>query len=408
MNKVLLVGDTHPEMIAIANRLAIESVNYHIVLPTYFTFSESSLITRLRFVRSKYHPWLLKRTLNSRITKDSLKRTCASLELISWILKNRGFHKLSWKFLRYYHFFRRRKIPGLISSIQPNLIVTYDTMILPRNLKQEIIVICPMSHPASVKRDLGLARDKFPNWPEMDDEAPLGDNETALSAKRILVLSEFAKQSYIDQGFQASEIDVLHIGPINGNRASTYEPNYISGNKLHILFLGRMTRIKGIEAIMQVSKLLDPCDFRISLVGQCSPDIARYIRENSNSTILQLIPNPKPDDIEVYFREAHIFVLPSFNEGFNIASLEAMTFGLIPILSHKSGVSEILKGTKFENLTIEPGDVEQLYSKLLFLKEQTPIAISQFQELSFEISQKYSFDKFASEFFRIFIKDMAS
>ena len=408
MNRVLLIGDTHPEMIAIANKLAMEGIHYQIILPTYFTFAEAEFLTRFRIINSKYRPWLIKRTLNPRIAKENLIRTYALLEFFSWILRNKGFHNLSWHFLRFYLYCNRRKITSIITSAEPNLIVSYDTMIFPKTLKQDLVVICPMSHPASVQTHLSLAKNKFPNWPEMEDEAPLGNNDTALAAKKIVVFSAFAKQSYIDQGFRESQIEIIHIGAINGNRSPLCKPEYNSSKKLHLLYLGRMTRIKGIDAIMQVSELLNPEDFKISLVGQCSPNIAKYIRGNSNNSILELASNPTSHEVEHYFRQADIFVLPSFSEGFSIASLEAMSFGLIPILSTSTGVSEILKNTKLESLIIEPGNVEQLLNRLLLLNQKSSTSISELKELSIDLSQKCSFDNFANEFYRLLIRDFAS
>lgn len=408
MNRVLLIGDTHPEMIAIANKLAMEGVHYQIILPTYFTFAEAEFLTRFRIINSKYHPWLIKRTLNPRIAKENLIRTYALLEFFSWILRNKGFHNLSWYFFEFYSYCRRRKITSIIASAKSNLIVSYDSMIFPKTLKQDLVVICPMAHPAKVQKQLSIAKNKFPNWPEMLDEAPAGNNDTALTAKKIVVLSAFAKQSYIDQGFRESQIEIINIGPINGNRSPSYKPEYNSSKKLHLLYLGRMTRVKGIDAIMQVSELLNPEDFKISLVGQCSPNIVKYIKGNSNNSILELVSDPTPHEVEHYFRQADIFVLPSFCEGFSVASLEAMSFGLIPILSTNTGACEILKNTKLESLIIEPGNVEQILNRLLLLNQKSPTIISELKELSIDLSQKYSFDNFANDFYRLLIRDFTS
>jgi glycosyltransferase involved in cell wall biosynthesis len=159
-----------------------------------------------------------------------------------------------------------------------------------------------------------------------------------------------------------------------------------------------MTRIKGVEALMQVSHLLDPNDISIQLVGQSSPKVADYIINNSNREVLALHINPTPSEVSSFYRKCQIFVLPSFNEGFSIASLEAMSHGLIPILSTNTGVSEILLGTPLADFIIDPGNVSQLRANLLSILELEKSDFDTLQDSAIEISKKYTFHNFATEF----------
>jgi glycosyltransferase involved in cell wall biosynthesis len=403
--RVLLIGDTHPEMIAIAKKLAQKGFDFKIVLPTYFTFPESVIINRIGFGITSLKPWLQKRTLDSSISSKTILRPFAFLETLTWLFKKLGYYRISWKFAQQYNRRITKKIPRLIELFHPDIVVSYDTIKFPRSEEYKHIVICPMSHPAAVERSLIQSKVLFPNWPEMEDEKPLGVNDTAFFADRIVLLSQFAKDTYAAEGYEKSKLEVIHIGPINKNENPQPLIDYRS-SVLRILFLGRMTRVKGVEALARLSHLLNPMDFQISLVGQCSPVIATYIREISNAKVLTLIDNPQPSDISKYFAESDIFALPSFNEGFNISSLEAMSYGLIPILSKNSGVSEILRNTELSDFIINPGSIQDLEKRLKYLSNMHHDEFIRLANVSFDLSKKFSFDRFAEDFVSVLTKEL--
>jgi hypothetical protein len=101
--KVLLIGDTHPEMIAIAKNLALNSIDFKIVLPTYFTVRESRILSNLGVRILGLGAWLQKRTLDSHINSDSIIRKYAFMETSTWLFKRMGYHRLSWKLADMYN-----------------------------------------------------------------------------------------------------------------------------------------------------------------------------------------------------------------------------------------------------------------------------------------------------------------
>ena len=58
--------------------------------------------------------------------------------------------------------------------------------------------------------------------------------------------------------------------------------------------------------------------------------------------------------------KASIFVLPSYVEGFSIARVEALAYGL-PIITTATGGSEIVRGV---GLIVKPGDINELAEAL--------------------------------------------
>jgi glycosyltransferase involved in cell wall biosynthesis len=75
-----------------------------------------------------------------------------------------------------------------------------------------------------------------------------------------------------------------------------------------------------------------------------------------------------PDDREVRtaFREAHIFALPSLQEGFGIVFLEAMAAGL-PVVAVRAGAAPEVISEEETGLLVPPGDSGALANTLLRL-----------------------------------------
>ena len=313
MTKVLLIGDTHPEMISIATELSSKEIPFKIVLPTYFTVKEAKYLFSAGVKFTKLRIWLAKRVLNVVIDKKFLIRKYAYLEFLTWYTKRLGLDSISWKFSQIYKLLLAKKIIKIIHELKPEIVVSYDTIKTPTPDGFKHIVICPMTHPDSVAASLSQSKKLFPNWPEMEDEKPMGLGNTAQLATSIVVLSNFAKATYVAQGFAPQTIEVLHIGPVNGSDYAPRKNAKKQHEKYKVLFLGRMTRIKGIEALMEASHILDCEKFSISLAGQCAPDIESYIVQQSNKKVLTLHANPEPNQIRDFYRNSNIFVLPSFN-----------------------------------------------------------------------------------------------
>ena len=63
------------------------------------------------------------------------------------------------------------------------------------------------------------------------------------------------------------------------------------------------------------------------------------------------------------FREAEVFVLPSYTEGFSLALLEAMSCGLAVVATRVGGTPDIIVESE-QGLLVEPGDEDALAGAL--------------------------------------------
>ncbi|MGI8960845.1 MAG: glycosyltransferase [Bryobacteraceae bacterium] len=136
---------------------------------------------------------------------------------------------------------------------------------------------------------------------------------------------------------------------------------------LRLVFLGRLHRDKGVYDLPRIDKLLREAGVELcwSVIGdgperlalqQAWPENSRvhYSRPATNEGVLQLCA------------EGDVFVFPTRFEGFPVALLEAMSTGLVPVVSDlPSGIPEVVvAGVGFR---VPVGDSEGFASAILQL-----------------------------------------
>jgi glycosyltransferase involved in cell wall biosynthesis len=392
----ILIGDTHPEMIAVACEYSKKNEAFKILLPFYVTKRESQFLGKFLHKNSKIQVWLKKRTLPEPIRASNVIRPFASLDLSLWLLKKFNLNYEAYRVLRTYKFLVQLFLKIYIPIHSHATTICYDTIKLPKKLKNEIVVICPMTHPNRVSTDLTAAKLDFPSWPDEIGKDVTGIRSTCERADRLVVLSSYAKDSFESEGYATEKIYTIPIGPINGNFDFIDWENKSIQTPLKVLFVGQMSLRKGVPALMQLSYEIQNLA-TLRLVGPASNNLVNFIRDNSNSETLTLIPNPSPIALREEFKRADVFVMPSYNEGFGIACVESMSFGHIPILSSSTGVSEALIGTPLEPFIIRPGSSVDLLSRLHYIKELSEDESQALRSCSVEISKSLSLDNFAKD-----------
>ena len=346
---------------------------------------------------SKQLNWLAKRTLPKEIIRCSLNRPFASLDLFIWVLKRLNLYSSSDKLLRLYKFLLETYLKVFL-RLQPNpVLICYDTIRLPASIRNMVVVICPMTHPGKVTHDLQQAALDYPDWPFFKKSEASGFLSTSARADKLVLLSTYARDSFESAGFDSEKLFVLPIGPINRN-INTFELKTRKiPQMLQVLFVGQVGLRKGVPALLDLSFRVNGIA-KIRLVGPCSKEVAKYINEFSNSQTLTLIPNPTPQILMEEFKKAEIFVLPSYNEGFGIACVEAMSFGQIPIISRNTGVAEVLIDSSLERFLIRPGSAEDILAHLEYIAMLNESDFMALRKESNRISNLLTLEKFSKNF----------
>jgi phosphatidyl-myo-inositol dimannoside synthase len=152
--------------------------------------------------------------------------------------------------------------------------------------------------------------------------------------------------------------------------------------ELKLLSVSRMTTedgYKGIDTLLRSVRLgLDSgLALSVDLVGAGNDtDRLESLARSLNVCDAVRFRGAVPDEeLRRLYREAHVFVLPSKNEGFGIVFLEAMTAGLPCIGANHGGTPEVIKHGE-TGFLIEYGDAEQLVTYLRAIVESPDLYYS--------------------------------
>jgi len=138
-----------------------------------------------------------------------------------------------------------------------------------------------------------------------------------------------------------------------------------------LLNVGTIEPRKNLKLIVQALALL-PADTTLVVIGRPHPAYAEVVKQeierlNLSSRIL-FLKDVSFSDLPAIYQMAHVFVYPSFYEGFGIPILEALYSG-VPVVAATGSCLEEAGGP--ESLYVEPNDHKQLADALnLVLRDQ--------------------------------------
>jgi glycosyltransferase involved in cell wall biosynthesis len=141
---------------------------------------------------------------------------------------------------------------------------------------------------------------------------------------------------------------------------------------LRVLFVGALIPRKQLHTLIAALALLPPRTVRLDVVGSLSTDpsyvsrirndIKRH-RLEQDVTLLGTVTGP---DLENWYAESQVLVVPSSYEGFGIVYLEAMGFGL-PAVAGTAGAAHEIITHGLDGFLVEPGNVQELSQLMLRL-----------------------------------------
>jgi len=179
---------------------------------------------------------------------------------------------------------------------------------------------------------------------------------TALEmADAVIAVSEETKKDILSL-FNVSEerLSVIHNGIDLSEYSASKNPEVLRSlgvdpDRPYVLFVGRITRQKGIIHLVRAIRYLDP-GFQVVLCAGApdTPEIAAEMqqaiasaREHHGDIVWIEKMVSRPEAIVLY-SSASVFVCPSIYEPFGIINLEAMACGTPVVASAVGGIKEVV------------------------------------------------------------------
>jgi glycosyltransferase involved in cell wall biosynthesis len=203
----------------------------------------------------------------------------------------------------------------------------------------------------------------------------------------VFVNSEWTKRAIVKQGVPPEKIAV---------GALAYEPKRIGkprqpckqGRVLRVLWVGGVTLGKGIQYLIEAARSLDPERFHFTIVGAIGISQKGLDLAPKNMIFVGQLPRP---EVEAYYEEADVYVLPTLSDNWPMTQLEAMAHGLPVIITTSAGTA-VEDGR--DGLIVPAGDSDALCQALIRLNCNRD-ELSAMSYAALVKSQDYSLSKYA-------------
>lgn len=181
------------------------------------------------------------------------------------------------------------------------------------------------------------------------------ENHAYNTADGVIAVSQQMKTDVVEAyGINPDKVTVIH----NGIDPEFYKPTFNNDLLLEyginpeipfVLFVGRITRQKGISQLISASNYFDKnCQIVLCAGAPDTPEIAKEtenliadLKATRNGVILisEMLPREK---IKVLYSHARVFACPSLYEPFGIINLEALSCETPVVGSAVGGIPEII------------------------------------------------------------------
>ncbi len=202
----------------------------------------------------------------------------------------------------------------------------------------------------------------------------LRGNRLLRDASCLLAISGEEKEQYRSMGVPEEKIEIVSNGLSLKEffrlpeHSSFKRKQGLKADEIVVLYLGRIEKLKGLDLLLKAFSLTQKIIGNLKLVI-AGPDegYSATLKELASKLGLQkhvLFTGPLygQEKLEAY-RDAAVFVLPSYYEIFGISALEACACGIPVIVSDRCGVADIIKNYAWGYIV--PCETEPLSDKMI-------------------------------------------
>lgn len=222
-----------------------------------------------------------------------------------------------------------------------------------------------------IQREVALLRD--PTVSTMHPQTLRRFQQECQQADLILVLSQVAKQTFIQAGFAPEKLAVVtpFIDP------QRFHPVPKPDRTFRVLYVGTIEPRKGVHYLISAFLQANLANAELLLVGGVSTRaLHRLITDTltNHDCIHQEFWNFSDQEPTQVYGRGSVLVLPSVEDGFGLVALEAMACGLPVIVTSHCGAADLVQDG-VNGFVVPPRDPAAIAEKLTFLAENESVRV---------------------------------
>ncbi len=175
----------------------------------------------------------------------------------------------------------------------------------------------------------------------------------------------------------------------------------LADEQLRVLFVGRQTNWKGVDAMLLALRQTAGVELTIAGSGPARPanvDLARRLGLSNRVTFVDGIDSRKMVDFMAYY---HVLVLPSLYEGLSNTLLEAGLAGLACIASNRGGNPEVIRHGE-TGFLVDPFNIDDIAEALTHVASNEDVRLQWASEHAERVVTRFDMTRAISETIRVF------
>lgn len=202
---------------------------------------------------------------------------------------------------------------------------------------------------------------------------------------KVPLLSSYKRiVEYIPNGVELDGVDAA---------LQTYHPEK-DERQLNLISVSRLERKKGLHYVIDALSRLDAQDYRYRIVGEgpYRGELERRTKLAKQSNV-EFLGRVEDDALVRYYALSDVFVQPSEYESHSISLIEAMAYGLVPIVTRVGGNVHVIDDHHNGMLLKHPVSVDELTDRLVKLRENRNMLKTVSLNARTAVSSCYSLEK---------------
>lgn len=168
------------------------------------------------------------------------------------------------------------------------------------------------------------------------------------------------------------------------------------------VYLGRLGPEKRIDLMLNGFARFSDSSARLTIVGEgeCRTRLERLASELGLQG--RVVFPGRTDDVSKYLSWTHFYLSTSASEGMSNALLEAMSFGVVPLVSEVSGAKDIVDHGR-SGFLFEPDDLDDFVAKLELMRRTTATSYRAMSDAArASIRQHFGIERIANQHLHIY------